>query len=95
MNYLNRIGAVITKGVGTMVCAILFAVLALVSLPAAIKTHDPIVIVGWIAQTFLQLVLLPIIMVGQNQMSRKHDEIHKDIKKMHRHLGMKDSSHVS
>ena len=27
---------------------------------------DPLVIVAWIAQTFLQLVLLPIIIVSQN-----------------------------
>ena len=49
-----------------MWCAYLFAFLALISLPAAIKTHDVVTIVAWIAQTFLQLVLLSIIMVGQN-----------------------------
>ena len=56
----------ITEGVATMWCAYLFAILALISLPAAIKTHDVVTIVGWVAQTFLQLVLLSIIMVGQN-----------------------------
>ena len=35
-------------------------------LPAAIASHDPIVIVAWVAQTFLQLILLPITIVGQN-----------------------------
>lgn len=49
-----------------MWCAYIFAIISVVSLPAAIKSHDPIVLVGWIAQTFLQLVLLPIIIVGQN-----------------------------
>jgi hypothetical protein len=49
-----------------MWCAYLFAALALISLPAAIKTGDVVIIVAWIAQTFLQLVLLSIIMVGQN-----------------------------
>lgn len=63
---LDRVGVFITKGVGTMWAAILFAMLALVSLPAAIASHDKIIIIAWIAQTFLQLVLLPIIMVGQN-----------------------------
>jgi hypothetical protein len=29
-------------------------------------TGDTVLIVAWIAQTFLQLVLLPIIIVGQN-----------------------------
>jgi hypothetical protein len=56
----------ITDGVATMWCAYLFALLALISLPAALKTHDVVTIVAWIAQTFLQLVLLSIIMVGQN-----------------------------
>ncbi len=62
----RRIGLGITKSVGTMWCAYAFALLALVSLPAAIASHDPIIIVAWIAQTFLQLVLLPVIIVGQN-----------------------------
>jgi tetratricopeptide (TPR) repeat protein len=44
----------------------LFALITLISLPAAITSHDPLVLVTWIAQTFLQLVLLPIIIVGQN-----------------------------
>lgn len=67
INRANRkIGLGITKSVGTMWCAYAFALLALVSLPAAIASHDPIIIVAWIAQTFLQLVLLPVIIVGQN-----------------------------
>ena len=61
-----RLAVGITKVVGSMWCAYLFALLALISLPAAIHSHDPIIIVAWIAQTFLQLVLLPIIIVGQN-----------------------------
>ncbi len=56
----------ITNSVGSMWCAYAFALLALISLPAALRTGDPLVIVSWIAQTFLQLVLLPIIIVGQN-----------------------------
>ena len=49
-----------------MLCAYLFACLALVSLPAAVQSRDPVIIVAWISQTFLQLVLLSVIMVGQN-----------------------------
>jgi len=56
----------ITNIVGSMWCAYVFALISLISLPAAIKSGDPLVIVSWIAQTFLQLVLLPIIIVGQN-----------------------------
>jgi hypothetical protein len=62
----QTLAAKITSGVATMWCAYLFAAIALVSLPSAIRSHDLITIVSWVAQTFLQLVLLSIIMVGQN-----------------------------
>jgi uncharacterized membrane protein len=62
----ERLAAKITSGVATMWCAYAFALIALVSLPSALKSGDLITIVSWIAQTFLQLVLLSIIMVGQN-----------------------------
>ena len=62
----NRIGLRITKSLGTMWAAYVFAALSLVSLPAAIASGNELVIVAWIAQTFLQLVLLPVIIVGQN-----------------------------
>ena len=54
-----------------MWAAYAFAALALISLPAAIATGDVRVIVDWIAQTFLQLVLVSVIIVGQNQMNRQ------------------------
>lgn len=69
----TRLAVGITRSVGSMWCAYLFALIALISLPAAINSHDPIVIVGWIAQTFLQLVLLPIIIVGQNVLAAATD----------------------
>ncbi|MDE3101847.1 MAG: hypothetical protein KGJ98_06370 [Chloroflexota bacterium] len=69
----TRLAVVITKTVGTMWTAYLFALLALVSFPAAIASHDVIVIIAWIAQTFLQLVLLPIIIVGQNVIQSAND----------------------
>ncbi len=62
----TNLAAKITTGVATMWCAYAFAAIALISLPAALKTGDLITIVAWVAQTFLQLVLLSIIMVGQN-----------------------------
>jgi hypothetical protein len=61
-----RFGFRITVLVGTMWTAYLFTLLALVSAPSAFKSGDRLIIVAWIAQTFLQLVLLPIIIVGQN-----------------------------
>ena len=63
----------ITKTVGSMWIAYLFACIALISLPAAIRSGDVIVIVSWVAQTFLQLVLLPIIIVGQNVIQAAND----------------------
>ncbi len=56
----------ITNAVGTMWCAYAFFLIDLLMLPPVIKAHDVIVWVTYIAQTVLQLVLLPIIMVGQN-----------------------------
>lgn len=60
----GRIALVITNAVGTMWCAYFFAALALVSLPSAIQGGIS-TLISWIAQTFLQLVLLSVIMVGQ------------------------------
>jgi len=54
----------ITGAVGTMWCAYLFAMLALISLPEAVRGGTA-TLIAWIAQTFLQLVLLSIIIVGQ------------------------------
>ena len=62
----------ITKTVGTMWCAYAFAALALISLPDAIQGGTA-TLISWIAQTFLQLVLLSIIMVGQNIAAEKSD----------------------
>jgi hypothetical protein len=63
----------ITNGVATMWCAYAFAILALISLPDAIKTGTA-ALIAWIAQTFLQLVLLSIIMVGQKVAASASDK---------------------
>ena len=63
----------ITNLVATMWCAYAFAVLALISLPDAIKTGTA-ALIAWIAQTFLQLVLLSIIMVGQKVAAAASDK---------------------
>jgi uncharacterized membrane protein len=62
----QRLGLAITKRVGTMWAAYIFFALTLISLPAVLMNGDLVLIVAWVAQTFLQLVLLPIIIVGQN-----------------------------
>src|SRR5579871_2303245 len=72
-HFNTRVAVGITKTVGSMWCAYAFALLALVSLPSALATGDRIIIVAWIAQTFLQLVLLPIIIVGQNVQAAASD----------------------
>ena len=59
----------VTRAVGTMWCAYAFALLALVGLPSAIESGRPVVMVSWVSQTFLQLVLLSVILVGQNEMA--------------------------
>jgi hypothetical protein len=70
----GRFGLWITNKVGTMWAAYAFCLLALVSLPAALISGNVIVIIAWIAQTFLQLVLLPIIIVGQNIQAAASDK---------------------
>lgn len=69
----GRLAVAITNVVGTMWCAYAFAALALVSLPNAIAGGTG-PLVAWIAQTFLQLVLLSIIMVGQKVASQASDK---------------------
>jgi hypothetical protein len=64
----------VTTGVGTMWCAYAFAALAIVSLPAAIDSGNAVVLVSWISQTFLQLVLLSVIIVGQNVLAAASDK---------------------
>jgi len=63
----------ITNGVGTMWCAYAFLVIDLVMLPPVIRSNSVIVWVTYIAQTVLQLVLLPIIMVGQNVIQAQNE----------------------
>ena len=57
-----------------MWCAYFFVLLALVSLPTALSSENPLTIDSWIAQTFLQLVLLPVIIVGQNIQQAENEE---------------------
>ena len=77
----------VTTGVGSMTCAYIFSVVALVSLPAILSQFQAfhstfpswlikaslIALVSWIAQTYIQLVLLSVIIVGQNIQSAASD----------------------
>jgi len=72
-NFNKKLATIVTNIVGTMWCAYAFTLLAMVSLPAAI--HGGVAtLITWIAQTFLQLVLLSIIMVGQSVNSEKSEK---------------------
>jgi hypothetical protein len=68
----GRIALGLTAAVGTMWCAYAFAGLALVVLPQAIG-GGLLAFVQWISQTFIQLVMLSVIMVGQNIIGRASD----------------------
>jgi hypothetical protein len=67
-----KIAVFLTNIVGSMWCAYVFAVIALIGLRPALKPGGE-GIIAWIAQTFLQLVLLSVIMVGQNVQSVASD----------------------
>ena len=69
----GRIAVLITNAVSTMWCAYIFAIIALISLPSAISGGTA-ALISWIAQTFLQLVLLSVIMVGQKVAAQASDK---------------------
>lgn len=67
-----KIAVFLTNIVGSMWCAYVFAFIALIGLRPALKPGGE-GLISWIAQTFLQLVLLSVIMVGQNVQSEASD----------------------
>ncbi len=68
-----RFGLRITVVVGTMWCAYVFTLIALYALPTALRAGTPATVL-WTSSEFLQLVLLPIIIVGQNIQARAADK---------------------
>ncbi|MEI8127136.1 MAG: hypothetical protein WCG86_04880 [Actinomycetota bacterium] len=72
-----RFGLRVTMAVGTMWAAYGFTILALFALPSAIKQGTYFVVV-WLSSSFLQLVLLPIIIVGQNIQAAAADKRAED-----------------
>jgi hypothetical protein len=72
----NRLAVGVTRAVGTMWAAYVFVLIALVSFPQALNAFlqgDTVTGITWLSQSFLQLVLLPIIIVGQNVISASQD----------------------
>ena len=69
----GKIALILTTVVGTMWCAYAFSMLALIALPAAVGGGS-LALVQWVSQTFIQLVMLSVIMVGQNILARSSDK---------------------
>jgi hypothetical protein len=68
-----KVAVVLTKVVGTMWCFYVFNGVALVSLPSALQTGQLTVIINWVSSNWIQLILLPALMVGQNVQSAAAD----------------------
>ena len=66
-----KVGLRITLVVGTMWAGYVFAAIALISLPD--NVHSTQLLILWISSSFLQLVLLPVIIVGQNIQAKAAD----------------------
>ena len=84
-NFNDKLAVVITDNVGTMYCAYLFAIIGIMGITGALTNNVKLVLViGAVSGYFLQLVLLPIIMVAGNihaKNIKKHVDIgHADIK---------------
>ncbi|HEX4197685.1 MAG TPA: hypothetical protein VHZ26_09595 [Caulobacteraceae bacterium] len=73
IGFNGRLAIIITNAVGTMWCAYIFTAITLISLPDAIRGGTG-PLVSWVAQTFLQLVLLSVIMVGQKVAAQASDK---------------------
>src|SRR5919198_3581936 len=72
----TRVAVTITRAVGTMWAAYVFVLISLISFPQALNAFlngDTLTGITWLSQSFLQLVLLPIIIVGQNVISANQD----------------------
>jgi uncharacterized membrane protein len=100
----QRIAVWLTRYVGTMQTAYGFAALAGVGLLGVLAILNPSVytFVAWLSQTFIQLVLLPVIMVGQNVLNRHaelqaEEQFHATLRTLHeseemmRHLDAQDA----
>ena len=72
----DAVAVLVTHRVGTMWAAYLFVLISFVSFPQALDAFlngDRVTGISWLSQSFLQLVLLPIIMVGQRVIAAAQD----------------------
>jgi hypothetical protein len=65
-SFNDKFAVLIARHVGSMYCFYLFNVIAFLSAKAAFQTHNLVPIVNWISSNWIQLILLPAIMVAQN-----------------------------
>lgn len=73
-NFNGRLALWITNNVGTMWCAYIFSVIGITGIVASLTSNTTLVlIIAAVSGYFLQLVLLPIIIVGQNLQSEAAD----------------------
>ena len=71
----GKVALLITAVVGTMWCAYLFCVIALIGGYGIISNNTTLnLVIILVSQTFLQLVLLPVIIVGQNIQGKASDK---------------------
>ena len=100
----SRLAVALTKGVGTMWTAYIFTVLAIIGLFGLLGWLNPFtfLLATWVSQQFLQLVLLPVIMVGQNVLGLKAELLadeqfhttmstYHDIEQIMQHLSAQDA----
>lgn len=73
VGFNGKLALILTGAVGTMWCAYAFAALALVVFPQAVK-GGLLAFVQWVSQTFIQLVMLSVIMVGQAILGKAGDK---------------------
>ena len=71
----NWLAVKIVKGVSTMWCAYFFAILAIIGFPYG--SHSISSYIVWLSQTFIQLTMLSVIMVGQEVINQHHEKAHK------------------
>jgi uncharacterized membrane protein len=77
LRWHEKLAVKIVGFVGSILGACLFAAITLISLPSVLATGSILVFIAWLTQSFLSLVLLSIIMMGQN-LQQRHAEILAD-----------------
>lgn len=100
----QRLAVGITEATGSMWTAYLFTFLALLGFPALSTFLGPVVAIYviWVSQTFIQLVMLPVLSVGQNVLGRKSElmadeqfqtttKTYHDIEQIMEHLDHQDA----